>query len=64
MGSVTITTGRCEDLTTCPKSDEWWTARLATHPQEILALLPVTLGQTFGGDKTIVPTNLDTWEAS
>ena len=59
VGSVIITTGRCEDLTTCPKSDEWWTARLASHPQEILALLPVTLGQTFGGDKTIVPTNLD-----
>ena len=57
-GTLTITTPRCEDLTTCPKSDEWWAALAVSNPDAVFALLPVTLGQTYG-DKTVVPTNVD-----
>jgi hypothetical protein len=51
-GSLVVTTGRCEDLVACPKVDEWWAARLESHPQEMAALLPIALG-AVDGRKTV-----------
>jgi hypothetical protein len=62
VGSVVITTGRCEDLTTCPKSDEWWAARLASHRQEVSSLLPIVLGIQHGS-KTLSVVSVEIAEA-
>jgi hypothetical protein len=52
VGSLLITTGRCEDLVACPKPDEWWAARLQSHPEEAAAQLPIALGAVDGPRST------------